>query len=206
MKKSFIIILIFLISCTNSIKNYDDFFSNLSFRDLEGNKWNLNNINKTVIIINFYSPTCAPCIEELPALHMIYQEAKRLNYEMFLAIEPDLEKNLPVVPENFKNQPYNDEIYLFLRDVIKQEIKRRNISIPVYIFEPPFRIDKDQIITGTPETLIFTTQPLRLRYNFIGPIATTENIEDLKWNTRYQFFIQMLNTIHQNTQKTIETY
>lgn len=206
MKKSFIIILIFLISCTNSIKNYDDFFSNLSFRDLEGNKWNLNNINKTVIIINFYSPTCAPCIEELPALHMIYQEAKRLNYEMFLAIEPDLEKNLPFVPENFKNQPYNDEIYLFLRDVIKQEIKRRNISIPVYIFEPPFRIDKDQIITGTPETLIFTTQPLRLRYNFIGPIATTENIEDLKWNTRYQFFIQMLNTIHQNTQKTIETY
>lgn len=206
MKKSFIIILIFLISCTNSIKNYDDFFSKLSFRDLEGNKWNLNNINKTVIIINFYSPTCAPCIEELPALHMIYQEAKRLNYEMFLAIEPDLEKNLPVVPENFKNQPYNDEIYLFLRDVIKQEIKRRNISIPVYIFEPPFRIDKDQIITGTPETLIFTTQPLRLRYNFIGPIATTENIEDLKWNTRYQFFIQMLNTIHQNTQKTIETY
>ncbi len=206
MKRLLLLKLIFFLGCVNSIKNYDDFFSKLSFRDLEGNKWNLNNINKTVIIINFYSPTCPPCIEELPALHMIYQEAKRLNYEMFLAIEPDLEKNLPVVPENYKNQPYNEEIYLFLRNVIIQEIKRRNISIPVYIFEPPFRIDKDQIITGTPETLIFTTQPLRLRYNFIGPIATTENIEDLKWNTRYQFFIQMLNTIHQNAQKTIQTY
>lgn len=200
----FIYILVF--GCSRELKNYDEFFSGLSIRDLEGNRWFLKDIKKPVLIINFYSPTCLPCIEELPALHMVYEEAKRLNYEMFLGIEPSLEKNLSDVPPKYSHMPFNEESFIILKEHMKQEIKKRNIQIPIYIFEPPFFIDKDQFITGTPETLIFTTQPLRLRYNFIGPIATTDEVEKIKFHTRYQFMIQMLNTIHQNLQKPLESY
>lgn len=189
----------------NQQKNYDHYFNSLLARDLKGNRFYLNQITKPVIIINFYSPTCIPCIEELKALHLIYEEVKKMDYQMFLAVEPNLERNFPDIPTELKNKDrFDEESFIYMQQKLQEEVYKRNIIIPIIIFEPPFRIDSKEIITGTPETLIFTTKPLMLRYNFIGPITTSQDIKEIQRNSRYQFFISLLKTIHQNLQRNVE--
>ena len=204
-KKIYYIIIIFLLilSCKNP-KDYDRYFNQIVVRDLNGNRFFLNQVEASVLIINFYSPTCLPCVEELPALHMIYQEAKKLQYEMFLAVEPNLERNLPEVPSSFKNKDFDNEAFLYLKNVLEQEKQRRNIQIPFVIVEPPFKIDSDQFVTGTPETLIFSTKPLMLRYNFVGPITTSQNHQEILLSSRYKFFVSILKTIYENTTTQIQ--
>ncbi|GIX42729.1 MAG: hypothetical protein KatS3mg129_2462 [Leptospiraceae bacterium] len=198
-----IIFLIVIVHC-KSQKDYNKYFNSLVVRDLNGNRFYLNQIKNPVLILNFYSPTCVPCVEELPALHLIYEEAKKLNYSMFLGVEPNLERNLPEIPEEYKNKPFDEKSFELLKQTLLLDIQKRKIKIPLIIFEPPFRIDNNEIITGTPETLIFTTNPLILRYNFIGPIATNQDPEMIQENTRYKFFISLLRTIHQNLNKSLE--
>ncbi len=123
---------------------------------------------------------------------------------MFLAVEPNLERNLPEVPSSFKNKDFDNEAFLYLKNVLEQEKQRRNIQIPFVIVEPPFKIDSDQFVTGTPETLIFTTKPLMLRYNFVGPITTSQNHQEILLSSRYKFFVSLLKTIYENTTTQIQ--
>lgn len=200
--KFLILFLFFIIlNCSSHKQSIDLYFLNLSFRTLNNQVFMLQEIQSPVFLINFYSPTCAPCVQELPALHLLYNELKKYNYELFLAVEPDLEKNLVEVPELLKNQRFNEDSMRYLIEVLQSDVKKRNIQIPIVIVNPPFKIDSDQIITGTPETLIFTTAPLRLHYNFIGPISTSENLEDIKQDTRFLFLLQILNQFHTNQNK-----
>lgn len=197
MVKFFIFIISFsLISCVQ--KNYDRYFNGISARNLQGERFYLSQIPEKVLILNFYSPICVPCIEELPALHLIYEESKKYDFMMFLGVEPNLEKNISQIPDPYKNKDFNEESFLYLANELKKEVQIRNIEIPFIILDPPFRIDTKEFITGTPETLIFTTNPLRLRYNFIGPIATSTSKKEILNNSRFQFFLQLLKTLHQN--------
>ncbi len=150
---------------------------------LDGQHVRLASLPGPALVVNFYSPICKPCIEELPALERFYEEARRMGVPMFLALEPDLEKNgiegLQLTdPEKIREQ-------LVAR--MMQDISRYNIKIPVLIMDPPFQIDAGNLVTGTPETLLFRTSPLRLHYNFIGPLTSARNEEELKRSSRYQF-------------------
>ncbi len=194
----FIIFFIFFLifNCISNRYAIDTYFSNLTFRTLNNHSFTLRDIKNPVFLINFYSPTCAPCVKELPALHLLYNELQKYHFELFLVVEPDLEKNLPEVPERYKHQAFDDNSMNYLIEVLNTEVKKRNIQIPILIVNPPFKIDSDQIITGTPETLIFTTSPLRLHYNFIGPISTSDNLEEIKKDTRFLFLLQILNQFY----------
>ncbi|MFN3604986.1 MAG: TlpA family protein disulfide reductase [Leptonema sp. (in: bacteria)] len=203
--KLFFLFLLFFFSCIPK-PNVDNYFRNLKLRNLENQIFSLSHIQSPVFLMNFYSPTCPPCVEELPALHLVYSEMQKYSFELFIAIEPSLENNLPTVPEPYKNTPFNEESMQFLIDVMKNDVRKKNIQIPVYIVEPPFKIDHDQWITGRPETLLFTTNPLRLHYNFVGPIATSENLEAIKNHTKYKFLLQILNQLHQTQKKEISNY
>lgn len=176
----------------------DHYFHKIFLRDFNNKRISLQEIQNPVFLMNFYSPTCAPCIEELPTLHLIYNQIQRYNFDLFLVVEPDLEKNVPYVPIEFQNKNFDENSMQYLLSLLKEEKIKRNIQIPMYVVEPPFKIDRNQIVTGTPETLIFTTNPLRLHYNFIGPIATSKDLERIKNNTRYIFLVQMLEQFYQN--------
>lgn len=174
------------------------FFQTIPVRTLENQRFFLTQIREPVLILNFYSPTCGPCIEELPAIKLIYEQAREFGFSMYLAVEPSIERNVPFVPPEFENRPFDEESFLFLQKVLKEDQKKRNIPIPMIIMEPPFRIDVDQIITGTPETLIFTTNPLRLRYNFVGPITTEKEHQRIQQNSRFRFFLELLQNLNTN--------
>ena len=44
-------------------------------RTLDGAEVRFSEVSEPALILNFYSPTCQPCIEELPALEILYKKA-----------------------------------------------------------------------------------------------------------------------------------
>ncbi|MBW7857228.1 MAG: TlpA family protein disulfide reductase [Leptonema sp. (in: Bacteria)] len=156
---------------------------------IDGQQVKLNDLNSPAVILNFYSPICQPCIEELPSLEKLYQDAKQKQVAMYLALEPDLEKN------GIDNVETNDlnKIRSLLVERVMQDVKRYGIEIPILIMNKPFSIEANGIVTGTPETLFFRTNPLRLHYNFIGPISIATTQTDLEKSSRYHFAVSKLN-------------
>ena len=95
-----------------------------ALRNLEGNYISLKNYcgaedtkvpavlrkEKYIVIIDFFSTICIPCIEALPALHRIYEKYKDKGLKMFLV-------NIDPKPE----------------EVLPKFIKENNIAIPVLL-------------------------------------------------------------------------
>ncbi len=183
-----------LISCKKSI-DYNHYFRNLVFRTLDDQIFRIEEIKTKGIIINFYSPTCLPCIEELPALHLLYSESENFNFSMFLAVESSLEKHLPEIPDGFDELNFDEKSKNLLIQVLRKEIQQRNIQIPMILVDRPFRIDSDQMITGTPETLFFSTNPLNLHYNIVGPITNQTNQELIRKDSKYIFARNLIQAI-----------
>ena len=202
MRITSVIILVSLLSCgpkPHSNLGVDDW----SGTTIDGSQVQLKDIDTNAVILNFYSPICLPCIEELPSLEKFYQEVKQKQAVMFLAVEHNLERN------GIDNVNTNDiaKIQSLLIERVKQDVKRYGIQIPILIMNKPFLIEQNQIVTGTPETLFFRTQPLRLHYNFIGPISIATNSADLEKSSRYQFAISKLNeTLISDNYKPREGY
>ncbi|MDU0458489.1 MAG: TlpA disulfide reductase family protein [Geobacteraceae bacterium] len=44
--------------------------------DLQGGKSGLRSFHGKVVVLNFWSTTCAPCIKEIPSLNRLYNEMK----------------------------------------------------------------------------------------------------------------------------------
>jgi thiol-disulfide isomerase/thioredoxin len=155
----------------------------------DGKQVQLASLRAPAVVLNFYSPTCKPCIEELPALERFYEEASRLGVPMYLTLEPDLEKN------GVEGVQTTDagQIREHLIARVMEDVKRYNIKIPVLVLDRPFAIEPGNLVTGTPETLLFRTAPFRLHYNFIGPVSTASNDEELARSSRYKFAIEKLN-------------
>jgi len=47
-----------------------------SLANLQGGKTSLKSFNGKVVVLNFWSTTCAPCINEIPSLNRLYNEMK----------------------------------------------------------------------------------------------------------------------------------
>ncbi|MCB1157275.1 MAG: TlpA family protein disulfide reductase [Leptospiraceae bacterium] len=153
-------------------------------RDLQGKTIHLATIQKVDrIALNVYSPTCIPCVKELPALDYLHREIqKNQRGLLYLVVDPfnvtDLEEGTDF-----------ERAYTEAAKVMKEEVQKRNIQIPVLIMKKPFEVKPGTgLITGTPETLLFETRPLNLYYNFVGPISEAMDIPQLEKDTKILFF------------------
>ncbi len=132
-------------------------------RLLDGTPINFAALKNRKVILNAYSPTCVPCIHELPALDRIHAKARKSGSAMFIIVE-----GRPIMHGIQKEGDH----FQLIRDRLKQDIARYDIRIPFVIMDKGFRVSRTEgLVTATPETLIMNTQPLILEYNFIGPIA-----------------------------------
>ena len=97
--------------------------------------------------------------------------------------------------DGMDGKPFED-VYPEAMRVMKEEVKNRNIELPVLIMKPPFKVTPGEgLITGTPETLLFKTNPLILYYNFIGSISEQESLEVLKNDLKVKFFKRIIGGI-----------
>jgi thiol-disulfide isomerase/thioredoxin len=46
-----------------------------SLTDLQGKQWNLADLRGKVVVLNFWASWCGPCVEELPILNALAQDA-----------------------------------------------------------------------------------------------------------------------------------
>ncbi len=151
-------------------------------------KVSLANIQAQGLILNFYSPICKPCIQELPALGILHEKAQKKNVSLFLMLSPNLRDNgLSDSPQ----KSFEEQRDLIIR-TIQKDIINYAIHIPVLIMEPLFRFGREKMIQATPETLFFRMNPFRLDYSFIGPLTDERTKEGMLQNSRFLFALRKL--------------
>lgn len=157
---------------------------------IEGQAVRFADVKAAGVVLNFYSPTCAPCIEELPAFEAFAREASKLGVAVFVVVEGQ-GLSSGVDPEKLKGAEYTEAV----RRRIDQDRVKYGIKPTIVILDPEFKISQRGPVTGTPETLFFRTNPFLLQYAFVGPISTEETPEALAKDTRYQFALGKLRTL-----------
>ncbi|TQE76153.1 TlpA disulfide reductase family protein [Leptospira noguchii] len=153
---------------------------------LDGQPVRLSEVKASRLILNVYGPNCVPCIKEIPALNYLYQEMQKdPKVQFYMAVDPSLFfDNSEVMSE--------DEMLTKVIPLVKDEIQRYKIQVPILLMKKPFQVSRtNSIITGTPETLLFKTKPFILYYNFIGPISEEENPQRLIVDQKILFFKRM---------------
>ena len=157
-------------------------------RTIEGTEIKFSEINSPLLILNFYSPTCQPCIEELPALEILYSKASEKGASMFIVLEGR--------PESHGLEDSGEDPYISIRNRMQEDIKRYNINIPVAVIYPEYPVFGEKgLITGTPETVILKTNPLVLKYNFVGPVASGRNLEEIMKDERLSYILSRLEEL-----------
>lgn len=192
MKSKFFPLLVFLILAMGCRTKRE---SNLNVQafigvDLSGNEISLKEEKTPRIAINVYSPTCIPCFKEIPSLNYLRKEMLRSQLgEFYMVVDPYS------ITDGMEGKPFED-VYPVAARMMKEEVKNRNIDLPVLIMKPPFQVTPGEgLITGTPETLLFKTNPLILYYNFIGSISERESLEDIKIDLKVKFFKRIIGGI-----------
>lgn len=183
-------ILFIILSCyTQKQSNFD--ISEYEGIDLEGKSVVLSNLPEfRRIALNVYSPTCVPCVKEIPALNYLHSEMKRENLgAFFMVVDP---YNVTAEEDSV---PF-EEVSKKAAEIMKREVVEKKIDLPVLIMKKPFKVEpKNGLITGTPETLLFKTKPLILYYNFIGAINESGNLEEIKKDNKVNFFKKVIGGI-----------
>jgi thiol-disulfide isomerase/thioredoxin len=144
------------------------------------------------LVLNVYSPTCGPCIDELPALNLLYARARELGIPMFLVATArpgdhglELDAGAPWA-----------ERFAAIATRLAQDIRKYDIQVPVLVMADGFQVaPSGSLVTGTPETLFFRQTPLVLEYNFIGPISAAESPGQIESESRYAFALRILSRI-----------
>lgn len=69
-------------------------------RDRQGRPWKMSDQRGKVVVLNFWSVTCPPCLEEMPSLEVLGELAKRWDDVEVVAINTDAswEEVEPVLP------------------------------------------------------------------------------------------------------------
>lgn len=143
------------------------------------------------VILNVYSPTCVPCIAELPALHVLEAEARRQGLEMYMVADARPESHGLEIGDATPA-----EARAALRARLNADVKKYDIRIPLVIMDDTFRVEPRQgLVSGTPETMLFRTEPFTLAYNFVGPVAAVEAVEELAKDTRFQFVLKRVTAL-----------
>lgn len=158
-----------------------------SGRLLDGSVVRFSDLPQKQILINFYSPTCQPCITELPALELLRKEAAARGIPFYMALEPSAGAHGLTATGSVEST------FEVIRNRMLEDVQKYRITIPVMIMDPPFQIEPgSSTVTGTPETLVLSTRPLLLKYNFIGPISMSQKPREIELETRYKFVLERL--------------
>lgn len=183
---SFILVLISCRTKKESNLNVDSFVG----LDLNGKEIQFKNLNSPRLALNVYSPTCIPCFKEIPTLNYLRQEIIRSGLgEFYMVVDPIS------ITDGFENKSF-DSVYAEAKSIMIDEIEKRKIELPVVIMKPPFHVNPGGgLITGTPETLLFKTNPLILYYNFIGSISEKQDPEEIKNDLKVKFFKKTIGGI-----------
>ena len=59
-----------------------------SFTDLDGNKIGLHDLRGKVVVLNFWSTSCAPCIQEMPEWARLYQQYRAQGLTLIAIASP----------------------------------------------------------------------------------------------------------------------
>ncbi len=178
----FLLILLTSFNCrTKRVSNF--YLDSFAGKDLEGKEIQFRDLNFPRIALNVYSPTCIPCFKEIPTLNYLREEMLKSRLgEFFMVVDP-----FSIVDES-ENKSF-EEIYPKAVQLMKEEVKNRNITLPIIIMRPPFKVTPGNgLITGTPETLLLKTNPLILYYNFIGSISEKDTMEAIQNDLKVKFF------------------
>ncbi len=171
------------VSCSTEVPADNFRLELLKGRDLQGNPVDFTSFPK--VVVNFYSPVCVPCIEELPALHLMAEELTAKNVPLYMVVEGN-----PEAHEVYPDSDDPESVYKAIRDRIHKDTVRYGITLPVVVLDPAFRVSPEYgLITGTPETLIMQNNPLRILYNFIGPVSRYHSPEEIRADSRFQFAV-----------------
>ena len=181
MKYFFCILIIFLNYCQKTSFGYFGTGKWMGY-DEQNQKIHLSSLEKNGLVINFYSPICLPCIEELPALHLLYEEAQRQKVAFYLGISQKM--NLGILKTKGS-----------LREILKEDVQNYNIKIPLLFMDKSFEISPSQIVQATPETLFFYVDPLTLVYNMVGSISHRKKKEEIKKDPRFQFALKKIQRL-----------
>lgn len=144
------------------------------------------------MILNVYSPSCGPCIEELPALNLLYRRARELGVAMYIVATANpadhgLELD-PTAPLAKRRQMIGQRL--------AEDVRRYGIEAPLLVMDDSFAVSaSDGLITGTPETMFFRKDPLVLEYNFLGPLSAAEEPAEILKETRFQFALRILQRV-----------
>jgi peroxiredoxin len=60
-----------------------------TLRDADGNPWSLEDQRGKVVILNFWSVTCQPCLEEMPSLELLAHMAEEWDDVEVIAVSTD---------------------------------------------------------------------------------------------------------------------
>lgn len=66
----------------------------LVLEDLQGNKVPMSVLKDKILVINFWSPSCKPCVAELPSLAALYRRYEKEPWIRILAISGDSREKL----------------------------------------------------------------------------------------------------------------
>lgn len=153
-------------------------------KTLEGKPVQFSSLDSKRVVLNFYSPTCQPCIDELPALNTLAERLEREGIPLYMVVESWPEAHgLPL-----SNEAPMDQIEAALRKRIQEDVDQYNIKPTIVLMHPDFKINNEfGLVTGTPETLIFQVDPFELKYNFIGPLSTNHSVGQVEEDSRLFF-------------------
>lgn len=175
--------LLILLSCRPGVHSNLG-VENWSGRLLDGSSIRFSEVEAPGLLVNFYSPICQPCIEEIYALEALGRRAAEMDIPLFIALE-----NRPSTHgiDTIDDEADEEVRFQAIREAMLRDIERYGIDGTVVIMDDEFRISSRSIVTGTPETLFFSTDPLILEYTFLGPVSTRKDPEGLAADSRYQF-------------------
>ncbi|MCE9499519.1 MAG: TlpA family protein disulfide reductase, partial [Leptospira sp.] len=132
-------------------------------------------------------PTCVPCIKEIPVVNHLYEYLEISKKARFYIVTDPYS-----IVDNSEKMSF-EEVSEKARFILKDDSNKRKIFAPILIMKPPFRVAPGKgLVTGMPETLLFRTQPLRLFYNFIGPISEEQNPVLIPKDSKVQFIKRMI--------------
>lgn len=158
--------------------------------DLSGKELKLKESTSPRVALNVYSPTCIPCFKEIPTLNFLRKEMLQAGLgEFYMVVDPFS------ISDRTEESSF-DTLFPEARAIMEEERVKRNIELPILIMKPPFRVTPGKgMITGTPETLLFKTQPLILYYNFIGSICEKESPDEIQNDSKVKFFKRVMGGI-----------
>ena len=74
---------------------------NFSMADVNGKQVSLSDLKDKVVLFDFWSTTCGPCVALTPKINALYEELKSSNRFVVVGVSDDKEKLLAV--NYFKN-------------------------------------------------------------------------------------------------------